>query len=461
MMRKILLGCCLLGSFFGYAQQKAASLDSLFTNLHREGKFYGNVLIAEKGVPVYEKSFGLADEQTKRPLDKETVFELASVSKQFTAMGIMMLQKAGKLNYDDSLGKFIPELPYHHISIRNLLNHTSGLPDYMALFDLAWDLKRIATNKDMIEQLIQYKPAILFQPGMKYEYSNTGYALLASVIEKVSGMPYSDFLQKNIFKPLKMTRTRVYRRRYENKAMDNYALGYVKDKKLGFVLPDSLADYRNMVYCLDGIVGDGTVNSTTGDLLKWDRALYSNSLINQELLAEAFKPVKLGNGKTSKYGFGWSIDSIGLFGNIVNHSGSWPGYNTFIERHLTNDKTIIILKNHEVDGFYLSKIRNILYDIKIVTGAEATLDEETLKKYIGKYELAPGFVISITVSKGKIYAQATGQQMFEIFPEKDNKDLFFVKVVDAKIKFSRDEKGMVNSLTLLQNGQEIPGPKIE
>ena len=217
MIRNIILGCCLLGSLFGNAQQKAASLDSLFTNLHREGKFYGNVLIAEKGVPVYEKSFGLADEQTKRPLDKETVFELASVSKQFTAMGIMMLQKAGKLNYDDSLGKYIPELPYHHISIRNLLNHTSGLPDYMALFDLAWDLKRIATNKDMIEQLIQYKPAILFEPGMKYEYSNTGYALLASVIEKVSGMPYGDYLQKNICKPLKMTRTRVYRRRYENR----------------------------------------------------------------------------------------------------------------------------------------------------------------------------------------------------------------------------------------------------
>ncbi len=459
-MKKTLLIISLLLTLVGYAQDKSKQLDSLFAQLHSEQKFYGNVLIAENGNITYQKSFGKANRATNTELDAESLFELASVSKQFTAMGIMLLKMQGKLNYEDSLRQFIPELPYHQITIRHLLNHTSGLPDYIGMFVEKWDTTQIATNKDMINLLVKYKPAMLFSPGEKWEYSNTGYALLASIIEKASGMDFGKYLEKNIFKPLNMKRTVVYRRRLEKKLKQNYAYGYVIDKSSKqFVLPDSLADTRTLVYCLDGIVGDGTVNSTTNDLLKWDRALYTEKLISKEMMQEAFSPAPLNNGKTYNYGFGWAIGKIEGIGNILNHSGGWPGYGTFIERHPESDKTIIILRNHETAGPPLQKIRNILYGIKEEPKKEITVDGEKLKQYIGEYELAPSFTITISTEKDKIFAQATGQDKFEIFPEKE--DLFFLKVVEAKLKFIKNEKGLVKSLMLYQNGQEVEGAKIK
>ena len=170
----------IIGSFIGLfcnAQDNIKQIDSLLTASYKEQKLNGNILIAEKGTIIYQKSFGKANETTGQDLNAESVFELASVSKQFTAMGIMLLKQQGKLSYDDSLRKFIPELPYYNITIRQLLHHTSGLPDYIDLFIKNWDTTKIATNKDMIEQLAKYKPPVLFAPGEKWEYSNTGYAL--------------------------------------------------------------------------------------------------------------------------------------------------------------------------------------------------------------------------------------------------------------------------------------------
>ena len=460
MMKKILLIICLLFTITGYSQDKAQRMDSLFTELFNTQKFYGNVLIAEKGKILYQKSFGKANRTANTDLNAESMFELASVSKQFTAMGIMLLKKQGKLSYEDSLRKFIPELPYYNITVRQLLNHTSGLPDYMELFIKNWDTTKIAVNKDMISLLAKNKPAMLFAPGEKWEYSNTGYALLASIIEKVSGLSFGAYLQKNIFKPLEMKRTIVYRRRYEKKMMDNYAYGYVFDNsRKKFVLPDSLAGTATMVFCLDGIVGDGTVNSTTPDLLKWDRALYTEKLVSIEMIKEAFEPAKLNNGKTYDYGFGWGIGKISGAGKVLTHTGGWPGYATLIERHIETDKTIIILQNAETGRPPLKSIHNILYGLKEETHTEMKTGIVSPGQYSGEYELAPGFTIIISTEKDKIYAQATGQEKFEIFAEKE--DLFFLKVVEAKVKFIKDEKGTVKSLILYQNGREMEGAKIK
>ncbi len=459
-MKKLFVVISILWASAVLAQDKAKQLDSLFTQLHREQKFFGNVLIAEKGNILYQKSFGKANNATNADLNAESLFELASVSKQFTAMGIMLLKKQGKLSYDDSLRKFIPELPYYNITIRQLLHHTSGLPDYIELFIKNWDTTKIATNKDMIGLLATKKPAILFAPGVKWEYSNTGYALLASIIEKASGIDYGAYLNKYIFKPLGMKRTMVFRRRFEKKEMPNYAYGYVFDEgSKTFVLPDSLPATASMVYCLDGIVGDGTVNSTTNDLLKWDRALYTDKLLPKEMLEEAFQPGVLNDGKKTTYGFGWGIGDMKDIGKVVSHTGGWPGYNTWIERHLDSDKTIIILRNHEWQVQIGKKIRNILYDIKEEEKKEITVPADSLKQYVGEYELAPGFTISISVEQNKIFAQATGQEKFELFNEKP--DWFFLKVVEAKIKFVKDAGGVVNSLVLYQDGQEVEGAKIK
>lgn len=457
-MRKVFGFIGLLFSIGVAAQDKTLQLDSLFSGLHNKQQFFGNVLIADKGNIIYQKSFGKANHVSNADLNAESVFELASVSKQFTAMGIMLLKKQGKLNYEDSLRKFIPELPYHNITIRQLLNHTSGLPDYMQLFVISWDSTKIATNKDMIGLLAKHKPVIHFVPGEKWEYSNTGYALLASIIEKTSGKSFGNYLQKNIFQPLGMKRTLVYRRRYEKKTIPNYAFGYVYDRnKKQFALPDSVNETAQVVFCLDGIVGDGTVNSTVNDLLKWDRALYTEKLISKEMMDEAFQPGTLNDGKKTSYGFGWAVGEVKGAGKIVNHSGGWPGYNTYIERNIDKDKTIIILRNHDAPGEVLQKTRQLLYDLKEEVKKEMAVSADVLKQYVGEYELAPGFTITVTVENDKMFGQATGQDKFELFAEKEN--LFFLKVVDAKLEFVKDEKGVVKSLILYQNGQEIPGKK--
>lgn len=359
----ITIGLLLFNLAFGQSNHYK-QLDSLFNALSKQKMFNGNVLIADKGKIIFEKSYGLANEQTGQKINNQTIFELASVSKQFTAMGIVLLEKQGKLNYDDKISKYIPELAFYgNISIRNLLNHTGGLPDYIAFFEQKWDKTKIATNQDIVNVFAKYKPKAIFQPGEKYEYSDTGYTLLVLIIERVSGRTFGQFLSENIFQPLKMKNTFIYRSRFEPKKIGNYALGYVTDSLGRKVLPDSYGK-EFYTYFLDGIMGDGTVNSTTADLLKWDRALYTDKLIDSKDKELLFNSVKTKDGKDTNYGFGWFVGNSKKYGKIVYHSGGWPGYSTYIERHLDNDKTIIILQNHseaKINSF-LQKVRTILYN---------------------------------------------------------------------------------------------------
>lgn len=348
-----------------FAQTSIYKLDKLLDSLFLQQKFNGNILIAEKGEIIYQRSHGIANEITKEKLTQESIFELASCSKQFTAMGIVILKERGKLNLDDKIFKYLPELSeYKEISIRNLLHHTGGLPDYMAIMDTVWDKSKIATNNDIINVFSKHKPKVLFKPNSKHEYSNTGYALLATIIERVSGQTYANFLKEHIFKPLKMKNSFVYNRRMSPKKIKNYAFGYLFIKSQNkYILPD---DYEKtkMVYWLDGVVGDGTVNSNVIDLLKWDRALYSTKLVSNESLQEIFTNGKLDDDSIGKHGFGWRILETKEFGRIAKHSGGWPGYVTYIERNLDTDKTIIILQNHNNVTMPTDEIRDILYNIE-------------------------------------------------------------------------------------------------
>jgi CubicO group peptidase (beta-lactamase class C family) len=459
-MKKIIF-CLFIGlSVVVSAQERIARIDSLFTTMHAKGQFNGNVLIAEKGSSVYKKSFGLRNEETKQALDENSVFELASVSKQFTAMAIVILEEKGKLKYDDKLSKFFPELGYYNdVTLRHLLNHTGGLPDYMELMEKQWDHNHIATNKDIISMMATHKPPVVFPAGMKYEYSNTGYALLASVVEKASGMSYADFLKSSIFTPLKMDNTFVYTRRYAPKDVKNYAYGYVKDFSGKKVLPDDFLQTR-MVVWLDGIVGDGTVNSTTGDLLKWDRALYADRLVSKKSRELIFSIPVLPTGEKTDYGFGWIIDNNKDFGKIAQHSGGWPGYYTYIEREMDNDKTIIILQNNETGSrLPVNSIRRILYGLPLdVKKQEVMVSESIMKSYVGDYELAPGYIMQITYDNG-LKTQLPGQQRFDLFPESETK--FFLKVVDAQLEFFTDGKGNIDHVILYQNDREMPAKKLK
>lgn len=437
------------------AQTRYERIDSVFQRLYEQGKFNGNVLIAEQGKVKYQKSFGLANETTKEPLSERSVFELASVSKQFTAMGIVLLSEQGKLRYDDLLSKYIPELGFYTgVTIRHLLHHTGGLPDYMGLMYLSWDKSRIATNQDVIDALVAQHPAAVFEPGSKFEYSNTGYLLLASVIERVSGQSFTDFMVNRIFKPLDMKQTLIYRRRYAPKEVPHYAYGYVYSDSLARnVLPDSLEDYRIVVW-LDGVTGDGMVNSTAADLLKWDRALYKNKLVSRKAIEEIYAPAVLNDGSKSPYGYGWALSQSKDIGHIVSHSGGWPGYITMIERHPDKDKTIIILQNSERGTVPMKTVRNLLYDIEVIDPSarkEIEVRDAVLERYTGTYELAPGAVIEITRKGTQLSAQLTGQQAFEIYPESER--MFFLKVVDAQMEFVCDDADQVTHLILHQNGE--------
>lgn len=336
----------LLIPFSCFAQN---DIEKKIDSLIRSGKeFSGVVLVADKGKPVYYKAWGYRNYASKTPLQKTDVFELASVSKQFTAMIVMMLNEKGQLAYDDLVEKYL-DIPYKNISIRHLLTHTSGLPDYQAIMDKYWDKSKIASNKEILEYLNKYAPPKLFEPGEKYEYSNTGYVLLASIAEKASGKDFIDMCRQWIFLPLKMQNTDI-RTLQQKASTQNFAIGHIYvPEKQRFIRADSFPSSDYTIW-LGNRKGPGRISSTAADLLKWDQALYSKKLVKASTLAEAFTPMKLNNDSLSDYGFGWDLADGKALGRIVMHTGDNPGYATRIVRYIDRNKTIIILSNNAFTG---------------------------------------------------------------------------------------------------------------
>jgi CubicO group peptidase (beta-lactamase class C family) len=321
-------------------------VDSIISNLASNKKFSGVVLIAENGKVKYNKAVGYIDYANHKPLNKYSIFELASVSKQFTAMTIMMVKEKGLLHYDDLVEKYI-NIPYKGMTIRQLLTHTSGLPDYQAIMDSYWDKSKVADNDDIINYLNKYAPPKLFEPGEKYLYSNTGYVLLASILEKVSGRDFIEFCNTEIFNKLKMNYTAI-RSLAEKATIKNFTLGHVYvSERNDYIRADSFPS-SNYTIWLGNRKGPGRISSTADDLLKWDQALYTNYLLSQTTLEEAFTPMLLNNGAISNYGFGWDLIPEH---NIVWHNGDNPGYKTLIIRFLKTKTTLIVLCNNATDEF--------------------------------------------------------------------------------------------------------------
>ena len=290
-----------------------------------------------------EKAIGKRSFETQTPLQKTDIFELASVSKQFTAIMVMMCKEKGMLNFDDPVSKYL-DIPYSGITIRNLLTHTSGLPDYQAIMDEHWDKSKLAGNPDILEYLRKYKPPMLSAPGEKYEYSNTGYVLLASIVEKASGRDFIELTREWIFKPLGMKYTDI-RTLEEKAAVTNFAAGHLKDSLGNYINANKFHSSDYTVW-LGNRKGPGRVSSNAQDLLIWDQALYSGNLVSEETLTEAFTPQKLNDGTRSYYGFGWDLEPKSPFGRMVSHTGDNPGYKTIIVRYIEENKTIIILNNN-------------------------------------------------------------------------------------------------------------------
>jgi CubicO group peptidase (beta-lactamase class C family) len=329
-------------------------IDSLFETIP---DFSGVVLLADKGTPVYHKAFGYANVEAKQRTDTASIFELASVSKQFTAMLIAMLNEEGKLNYDDPVEKFLAGLPYPGITVRHLLNHTSGLPDYQKLMDEKWDKSKVAGNEDILFYLKKFHPRSLFSPGSRYLYSNTGYVLLGSIVEKISGKDFVAYCGERIFGPVGMTFTNI-RSREQRDSIRNFAFGYIYvTEKKRYVRADSFPS-ANYTIWLGNRKGPGRISSIATDLLKWDRALFGEKLVKRETLSRMFSPARLNDGRFSNYGFGWMLRVDSTSGKIVFHTGDNPGYKTEIIRFIDKDKTIIVLCNnaHEKFGMLIGEI---------------------------------------------------------------------------------------------------------
>ncbi|MBK8831333.1 MAG: serine hydrolase [Saprospiraceae bacterium] len=330
---------------FSQNTEKIARIDSVLTYLYQRQLFNGTVLIGEKGKVLYKKAFGIADPRTKTPLTTSSSFNLGSVSKQFFTMMIMILKEQGKLNYDDAVQKYLPSFPYPTITIRHLMNQTSGLPEYfdIAIGDLT--LADTLNNESMLALLAAKKPDLVFQPGSQWQYCNTNYTTLASVIEKVSGTTADQFFQQHIAGPLKLSNTYIY-----NLEMKSYPPSRV----FGFSYEKGIPVLNDLVR-LDGIVGDGNVYSSVEDMYAWDQALYTEKLVKHSTFKEAITAGKLNNGEATQYGFGWFINAPD---KTVWHTGGWVGFGTLITRYIDKNQTIVVLTNSS-DARAMSYVRKI------------------------------------------------------------------------------------------------------
>ncbi len=324
----------------------SSQIDAIFSSLKSTTAPGAAVLVVHHGRVVFRRGYGVTDLRTLRKIDERTNFRLASVTKQFTATCIMLLARDGKLSYDDHLTRFFPEFPAYgnSITVRNLLNHTSGLQDYEELFLEQYretPPEKIPQIRDAgVLKLLEQQPGLKFPAGTKWEYSNSGYAVLAMIVEKVSGKPFGDFLQERIFTPLQMKNTLAYEKG-KNK-VPHCAYGHTKERD-GWHETDQSPT--------SAVLGDGGIYSSLDDLAKWNRALRLHTLLTQAEMQPALTPVqpregpgKSPYGSTVTYGFGWFLDPYEGH-RRMSHPGETIGFRTTIQRFPDDQLTIIILAN--------------------------------------------------------------------------------------------------------------------
>lgn len=451
----IIILLCLIISQYASAQNSSGArqspaqivtkVDEYMNAAAKVEGFSGSILVALDGKPVISKGYGMANYELDVPNTPQTVFRLGSITKQFTAMAVMMLQERNKLTVQDPICKYLEDCPtaWQPITIRHLLTHTSGIPNFTEFPDYAKTMSLPVTQASLIERF-KDKP-LEFVPGEKSNYSNSGYYLLGMVIERASGKTYADFSQENIFVPLGMKQTGYDDTR---SIVKNRAAGYTRQ---GTSILN--AAYTNT----DITFSAGALYSTTEDLLRWDQALYTEKLVKRKSLEEMFTPFKEG------YGYGWGVGKM-FDRRVINHSGGISGFSTIINRFPDDRVTVIVLTNAQYlnAGRFASALSAIVFGApyQIPQEREAIIiAPEILDKYAGQYQVTPSIIITITNENGKLMGQVTGQSKNELFPESETK--FFLKAVNAQVTFVKDAKGVVTNLILHQNGRNVPAKKIK
>jgi CubicO group peptidase (beta-lactamase class C family) len=434
------------------AQDLAPKADEIVNAYVKQNKFSGAVLIAKGGKIVLSKGYGMANYELDVPNTPQTKFRLGSITKQFTSMAIAQLVERGLINIEDPITKYLPNYPKEtgdKITVYHLLTHTSGIPSFTNFPDY----QQIKFNKFSGEKLIAWlkdKP-LEFAPGEKFKYNNSGYFLLGYIVEMVSGKSYEQYLKENIFDVVGMKNTGFD---HNNIVLKNRAAGYtVRGKEL------ENSDYIDMT--VPG--GAGSLYSTVEDLYMWDRALYTEKLVKKTTLDKIYTPFK------ANYAWGWVVDEQ-FKHKRISHNGGIDGFNTTLQRFVNDDTFVVALSNKVPAALdpMAQKIVALLFgekyelpqeEVSASARKEIKLDPKVLEAYVGEYELAPNFIMTVTQEGDRLMVQPTGQGKSEIFAESETK--FFSKIVDAQIVFNKNDKGLVEKMTLYQGGREVPGKKIK
>ena len=329
-------------------------LDSTFQRFNKRHDFHGSVLVAKGGKVVFKEHYGYANFKEKTKIDDNSLFQLASVSKQFTAAAILILKDRNELSLDDKVTRFFPEFPYSEVTVRHLLNHTSGLPKYFWLAEHKWDKEYAPSNAEMMDMLSKEKLNPFFRPGANFDYSNTGYFVLSAIVEKVSGQSFADFMDREIFKPLNMRQSFVY-----SFGQDSIREGQLSGYRL----------YRRRWHAAipgtvnDAVVGDKNIYSTTEDLLKWVEGLNSGRLISEESLQEMYTKGSTKYKRKVPYGFGFRIKDDGEQ-KVIYHNGRWNGFSTSLMQYPEDDLVVITLEHSSYNSMkYLnSRVKGLVED---------------------------------------------------------------------------------------------------
>ncbi len=443
-LRTVLACCALTMVVPGFAQDPAVRMQQIVQSFVADKTFMGTVLVVKGDRTLIDQGYGFADLEWNVENKPSAKFRLGSLTKQFTAASILLLEERGKLKVEDPVKKYLPDAPasWDKITVYNLLTHTSGIPNFTGFPDYRTTEWKDTTPAELVARF-RDKP-LDFEPGSKFNYSNSGYVLLGYLIEKISGQSYGDFLKQNLFTPLGMADT----------GMDDTSM----------ILPQRVEGYSPGPHGLEhaGYVSmtvpfsAGALYSTTGDLLKWERGLFGGKVLAAASLTKMTTPFK------ENYGFGLFIQTKGGH-KVIEHGGGIEGFNTSLAFYPDDRLTVIVLCN--VNGPAADDMADDLGKVglgqKVELAAERKVVEvspKLLAEYAGVYQLAPNFAITVTVDGGQLVEQGTGQPKAPIFAESEMK--FFLKVVPAEIEFVRDPvTKRVTKLVLYQGGQTIEGKR--
>ena len=330
---------------------KKTMMENLAREAYEKGCFNGVWLYAENGEIVSKGALGFRDAEDSLPMTEDTIFEMASITKMFTATAVMLLVREGKLGLDDAYVKYFPEYPYPEITLRHLLTHTSGMPDDFNtdrwVEPVLENEHRIPPNSEMLRFIRESGEALACAPGEKFRYTDVGYTLLAEAVEKAAGVPFEAFLKQNIFEPAGMKDSAIYHTRRDGRPSDRFARNMSMDG--GKLVPSDLSKYASYVVGSDGLNGCDYLYTTIFDMLAWDRALREEKVLTRAEQALMFTPMKLNSGETfldedgEGYGLGWAVADDPAFGPVVYHSGGMPGLSTWFERFVDADRVLVRL----------------------------------------------------------------------------------------------------------------------